>query len=108
MVFSGITLASIMLLQPPTDISSYADIGATGRLTPNDINPDHIGKIQKKRVLLKHPFVPGAGIEPARVLPHWFLRPARLPIPPSGQTNVEELTGSKGKKIVCSTKSQAS
>ena len=29
--------------------------------------------------------VPGAGIEPARVLPHWCLRPARLPIPPSGQ-----------------------
>ena len=29
-------------------------------------------------------FVPGAGIEPARVLPHWFLRPTRLPIPPSG------------------------
>jgi hypothetical protein len=29
--------------------------------------------------------VPGAGIEPARVLPHWFLRPTRLPVPPSGQ-----------------------
>ena len=28
--------------------------------------------------------VPGAGIEPARVLPHWCLRPTRLPIPPSG------------------------
>ncbi len=28
--------------------------------------------------------VPGAGIEPARELPHWFLRPTRLPIPPSG------------------------
>ena len=26
--------------------------------------------------------VPKAGIEPARVLPHWFLRPTRLPIPP--------------------------
>ncbi len=23
-----------------------------------------------------------AGIEPARVLPHWILSPARLPIPP--------------------------
>ena len=23
--------------------------------------------------------VPKAGFEPARVLPHWFLRPARLP-----------------------------
>ena len=29
-------------------------------------------------------FVPGAGIEPARENSHWFLRPARLPIPPSG------------------------
>ena len=29
-------------------------------------------------------FVPEAGVEPARVLPHWFLRPARLPIPPLG------------------------
>lgn len=29
--------------------------------------------------------VPGAGIEPARENSHWFLRPARLPIPPSGQ-----------------------
>ena len=29
--------------------------------------------------------VPKAGIEPARVLPHWFLRPTRLPIPPPGQ-----------------------
>ena len=26
--------------------------------------------------------VPRAGIEPARVLPHRFLRPTRLPIPP--------------------------
>ena len=28
--------------------------------------------------------VPGAGIEPARHCCHWCLRPARLPIPPSG------------------------
>ncbi len=28
--------------------------------------------------------VPGAGIEPARTCIHWFLRPTRLPIPPSG------------------------
>ena len=28
--------------------------------------------------------VPRAGVEPARVLPHWCLRPTRLPIPPSG------------------------
>jgi hypothetical protein len=29
--------------------------------------------------------VPGAGIEPAQHCCHWCLRPARLPIPPSGQ-----------------------
>ncbi len=42
-----------------------------------------------KKEALELPFVPGAGIEPARVLPHWFLRPARLPIPPSGRFLVE-------------------
>jgi hypothetical protein len=29
--------------------------------------------------------VPGAGIEPAQHCYHWCLRPARLPIPPSGR-----------------------
>src|SRR5215207_4551199 len=29
--------------------------------------------------------VPRAGVEPARCCHHWCLRPARLPIPPSGQ-----------------------
>lgn len=33
--------------------------------------------------------VPEAGIEPARVLPHRFLRPTRLPIPPLGQVKYE-------------------
>ena len=28
--------------------------------------------------------VPGAGIEPAQPCSYWCLRPARLPIPPSG------------------------
>ena len=28
--------------------------------------------------------VPGAGVEPAQPCGHWCLRPARLPIPPSG------------------------
>ena len=32
--------------------------------------------------------VPGAGVEPAQPCGHWCLRPARLPIPPSGQTVV--------------------
>ena len=36
--------------------------------------------------------VPRAGVEPARVLPHWCLRPTRLPIPPSGR-----VSGCKGK-----------
>ena len=39
-------------------------------------------------------FVPRAGVEPARVLPHWCLRPTRLPIPPSGRRS-----GCKGKSI---------
>ena len=33
--------------------------------------------------------VPGAGIEPARTFVHWFLRPTRLPIPPSGRGGCE-------------------
>ena len=38
---------------------------------------------RKSGVESNHPaLVPKAGIEPARVLPHWFLRPTRLPIPP--------------------------
>lgn len=32
----------------------------------------------------KFDIVPGAGVEPARYCYHWCLRPARLPIPPSG------------------------
>jgi site-specific DNA recombinase len=32
--------------------------------------------------------VPGAGIEPAQPCDYWFLRPTRLPVPPSGQFNV--------------------
>ena len=30
--------------------------------------------------------VPGAGVEPAQPCGHWCLRPARLPIPPSGRS----------------------
>ena len=30
-------------------------------------------------------FVPRPGVEPGWMLLHWCLRPARLPIPPSGQ-----------------------
>jgi hypothetical protein len=33
-------------------------------------------------------FVPGAGIEPAQHRCHWCLRPARLPIPPSGLNGI--------------------
>ena len=29
--------------------------------------------------------VPGAGVEPAQYCYHWCLRPARLPVPPSGR-----------------------
>ena len=38
--------------------------------------------------------VPGAGIEPARVLPQRFLRPSRLPIPPPGQRGFQLLKSS--------------
>ena len=31
--------------------------------------------------------VPRPGVEPGWMLLHWCLRPARLPIPPSGQLN---------------------
>ncbi len=34
---------------------------------------------------VSHFLVPGAGVEPAQPCGHWCLRPARLPIPPSGQ-----------------------
>ena len=34
--------------------------------------------------------VPRAGVEPARELPHWCLRPARLPIPPSGHLRMQK------------------
>ena len=31
-------------------------------------------------------FVPGVGLEPTQYCYHWCLRPARLPVPPSGQS----------------------
>ena len=40
---------------------------ATGGTNPTNANAGAVG------------LVPKAGFEPARVLPHWFLRPARLP-----------------------------
>src|SRR3546814_860538 len=40
---------------------------------------------QKAPAISAEAFVPRAGLEPARVLPHWCLRPTRLPIPPPGQ-----------------------
>ena len=45
----------------------------------------------KKPRLLKVFDVPGAGIEPAWAIAHRFLRPARLPIPPSGQLEVKSM-----------------
>jgi hypothetical protein len=32
-------------------------------------------------------YVPRTGIEPVRYCYHWFLRPARLPVPPPGLFN---------------------
>ncbi len=54
-------------LQP----AAASDLG-TGEPTP--VAPRHAGT---------PPFrVPKVGVEPTRVLPHWILSPARLPIPP--------------------------
>ena len=41
----------------------------------------------KKEEVFKHflLLVPRPGVEPGWMLLHWCLRPARLPIPPSGQ-----------------------
>ena len=39
--------------------------------------------------------VPGAGIEPAQPCGHWCLRPARLPIPPSGQQTKDHFGSAK-------------
>ena len=47
----------------------------------------HKYKDKKSGKLILHEnsaLVPRAGVEPARVLPHWCLRPTRLPIPPPG------------------------
>jgi hypothetical protein len=40
--------------------------------------------------------VPRTGLEPARRCQHWSLKPARLPIPPSGQEGM-----SLGVSFVC-------
>jgi hypothetical protein len=41
--------------------------------------------LNKKTSQFLRGFVPEAGIEPAQPCGYWFLRPARLPIPPSGR-----------------------
>jgi hypothetical protein len=43
---------------------------------------------KKKASDFSEAFVPEAGIEPAQDYSYWFLRPARLPIPPSGQVEI--------------------
>ena len=35
--------------------------------------------------------VPRTGVEPVRVLAHWCLRPARLPIPPPGRAGGKDI-----------------
>ena len=54
---------------------------------------EHIHKRKRVKCLIyKHLtlfLVPRAGVEPARMLLHWCLRPARLPIPPSGLKAVQ-------------------
>ena len=48
--------------------------------------------------------VPKAGIEPARVLPHRFLRPTRLPIPPLRLVGSRVKRGCKSTEIFLSRK----
>ena len=55
---------------------------------------ENVGKNQAnkkaKRLTINHlafHSVPRPGVEPGWMLLHWCLRPARLPIPPSGQLN---------------------
>lgn len=50
-------------------------------------------QLKKKAELESSAFVPRAGVEPARVLPHWCLRPTRLPIPPPGQVTINSVLG---------------
>jgi hypothetical protein len=52
---------------------------------------ENVGKIQAKEkaklLIIQHLafiLVPRPGVEPGWMLLHWCLRPARLPIPPSG------------------------
>ena len=45
----------------------------------------------KKAPSKESAFVPEAGIEPARYCYHWILNPARLPIPPLGQLNINAI-----------------
>ena len=42
--------------------------------------------------------VPKAGIEPAQTRVYWFLRPARLPIPPLRQNSVSKIIVTLNKK----------
>ena len=59
---------------------------------------------KEKRLSYKGRFfvVPKAGIEPARVLPHRFLRPTRLPIPPLRHGLIASNAAAKVRKILFS------
>ena len=56
------------------------------------------GKTLAERVLQGFR-VPGAGVEPAQPCGHWCLRPTRLPIPPSGQTNCKGIANCLKKQL---------
>ena len=56
--------------------------------------------IKKKPALLSQLLnVPRVGLEPTRVLPHWCLRPTRLPIPPPGPVFLIERKNSEKNQI---------
>ena len=71
----------ILMLRSNTAHLHSADIvcrAATGATPPAK------GKRKKRKTLIFLFFVPRAGVEPAQGWTYWCLRPARLPIPPSG------------------------
>ena len=67
-------------------ISLLEKLGAVGTIWEHLKKNKRSNCLKIKQLLLF--VVPGAGVEPAQPRGHWCLRPARLPIPPSGQSDL--------------------
>ena len=81
-------------------LKSDIPLGYKGHYGKNMLITPHVKLESRSPERIGIRLVPGAGIEPARELPHWFLRPARLPVPPSGRlsVSVQVKCGCGGKK----------